>query len=766
MSAHSKLRTASWMLSVSTCLSTPLAVVAQVVPPLGNLQNSLLWNPQARSASSSPAIDPPRTTTNSSRQDVNAIQEIGDTASVPDDIAASAKSGHFIASKHSRGEDQFREQDEFREMVEESSGRTLPVFGEGLFKEGADAFIALNRAPALDDYVIGIGDEVIVRAWGAVDVDYTAIVDSRGEIFLPHVGSIPVAGIRYADLEPRVRLVINKNFKNYGLSVILGAMRTVPVMVVGNVRKPGIYAVNAVSTVLNALAAAGGPASNGSMRHIEVRRSGQLISTLDLYSLLLNGSRSTDIRLVPGDVIHVCPIGRRIAVAGNVATPGIYEIQQGDTISVAIAMSGGFSITANEGQISVERVVNHAYRNAFDVSVETAATTSLEDGDLLLVSHFSEEIRDSVTLRGAVAGPVRRQWRPGLRVRDVIGNNDALIVSDYWRQKNGSLRQPSPKENAEQYRVSVKRSFDEINWDYAVVERLDRDTLRTRLLPFNLAQAMQGDNAQNLELQPGDSITVFSKRDIVVPSDSQTRYVRVEGEVRSPGIYVASSSDALADIIERAGGLTPKAFLFGVEFTRESVRIEQEEHLKRVLDRWDDDVDEMTADQTSQSISADEASQISHRAERAHAMVARLRTLPASGRIALDVNEKAGSVTDLPFVTLEDGDRIYIPTRSQTVTVVGEVFNESAFVYQPGKDAEYYVRLAGGLKSGEQWKNVYVLEANGDVSPANHRLEFRPGSSIVVMPRLRTGNFLRNMRDWTTVLYQFGLGAAAINVLK
>ncbi|MEO6410138.1 MAG: polysaccharide biosynthesis/export family protein, partial [Burkholderiaceae bacterium] len=216
---------------------------------------------------------------------------------------------------------------EFQRFVEQATGRLLPAFGAGFFTEGVDTFTPVSNVPVAADYTVGPGDEIVIRGWGSIDIDHRATVDRNGMLNLPRVGSFSVAGVKASDLERHLRGQIGRLFTNFNLSVSLGQLRAVKVFVVGPAQRPGVYTLPSQSTLLSALVAAGGPAGNGSMRKVLLRRDGRIVSELDVYEFLVQGDKSRDLQLVAGDVIVVQAVGPRVALTGAIDTPAIYELK-------------------------------------------------------------------------------------------------------------------------------------------------------------------------------------------------------------------------------------------------------------------------------------------------------------------------------------------------------------------------------------------------------------------------------------------------------
>src|SRR5205085_3485279 len=345
------------------------------------------------------------------------------------------------------------------------------------------------------------------------------------QIYLPRVGSVTVAGLKYEQVNPYLKTAVGRIFKNFDLNVNLGQLRSIAVFVVGQAKHPGTYTVSSLSTLVNALFASGGPDNTGSMRHIQLKRKNQVVSEFDLYDLLLNGDKSKDVALLPGDVIYISPVGQLVAIAGSVNMPAIYEIRDKSTIADELEIAGGLNTTADSGRAVLERIENRTTRKVDEFALDNAALTrQLHDGDLLRVFSVSPRFENAIVLRGNVAQPGRYPWRDGMHVCDLIPSRDAIIKRDYWMRQNALALTPIGWSNSSiDRRTDFTRNAAEINWDYAVVQRLNREDLTAHLLPFNLGQAIADCNSENnLMLAAGDVITIFSQNDLAVPLEKRT----------------------------------------------------------------------------------------------------------------------------------------------------------------------------------------------------------------------------------------------------
>ncbi len=668
---------------------------------------------------------------------------------------------------------------DFQQMVLSSLGKVLPIYGQGLFENVPTTFAPVDRVPVTADYVIGPGDELLIRAWGQIDLDVHTRVDRNGNIFLPKVGNLNVAGLKYAQIEEFLKSHVGRIYQNFDLNVTMGELRSIDVFVVGQARRPGRYTVSSLSTLANAIFASGGPSPTGSMRHIQLKRGSTVVTDFDLYDLLLNGDKSKDVLLSPEDVIYVAPIGPQVAMGGQVNVPAIYELKGGTDLAESLRLAGGLSTTASGGKVSLEHIKDRQVHVVERVGLDAAGLAHpIKDGDVVNVTLVSPRFENSVTLRGNVASPGRYPWHEGMRISDLIPSREFLITAEYWKQQNSVALQATEAQG----RVSataneVRRNAPEINWDYAVVQRLSRQDLSTQLLPFNLGKAiLNNDDASNLLLQPSDIVTIFSQADLRIPDEKQTKLVRLDGEFEAAGIYRAKPGERLHDLVMQAGGLTPSAYLYGAEFTRESARVEQQERLDMMIAQTEQQVARQAAQMSQNARTSDEVIAARASLEAQQASLQKLRQLRADGRIVLNLHPNDHTVDTIPDVPLEDGDQFFVPSRPIVVNVVGDVYNQGSFIQQPGKTVATYLRSAGGPTRDADKGRIFVVRANGAVvskdaasyfwSGGFDSMVLMPGDSVVVPEQTNKGSLLRGVKDWSQILANFGLAAAAINVLK
>jgi len=671
---------------------------------------------------------------------------------------------------------------DFQQLVKSSLGQALPIYGASLFENVPTTFAPVDHVPVTADYVIGPGDELMIRAWGQIDLDVHARVDRNGNVFLPKVGSIGVAGLRYAQLEDFMKSHIGRIYQNFDLNVTMGELRSIDIYVVGQVTRPGRYTVSSLSTLTNAIFASGGPSPHGSMREVQLKRGGKVVTSFDLYDLLLNGDKSKDVVLQPEDVIYVAPNGPQVALGGQINVPGIYELKTETRLSEAIRLSGGLTNTAAGGKVYIEHIVDRRVHSVEEVKLDTDGMAHpLADGDIINFTAVSPKFENSVTLRGNVAQPGRYPWHAGMRINDLIPNREFLITREYWKQQNALVLEAeatgAPVKGTVGTVNAVKRNAPEIDWNYAVVQRMSQQDLSTELIPFDLGKAILGqDGGNNVVLQPGDVVTIFSQADLKVPEGQQTKLIRLEGELGSAGVYRVMPGEGLREAITKAGGLAPSAYLYGAEFTRESARIEQQARLDMMIAQAERDIARSTAQRTRSAQTVQEVSAANQTYQAEQITIDKLRLLKAQGRIVLNLHPEDHTIDAIPDIPLEDGDEFYIPSRPIAVNVVGDVYNPGSYIQQQGKTVNAYLKNSGGPTRDADSGKIFVVRANGAVVSKDTAPKFwgggfdsmvmMPGDTVVVPPNTDKGQGLRNFKDWSQILFNFGLAAAAINVLK
>ena len=424
--------------------------------------------------------------------------------------------------------------------------------------------------------------------------------------------------------------------------------------------------------------------------------------------------------------------GLRVFVTGYVSRPGAYSVSSLSTLTAALTQSGG-PTAAGSFRIATLRREGRALA-VFDLydfllKGDRSADLVLQPDDVIQVGPVGPQ----VALIGSINQPAIFEIKAGETVKDVVamaGGFSAL---------------------ADRSRLTLERLGE-------------RSGVRIReiALPAN----------DDVMLTHGDVMRVFSAVDASLPIQRQNKRVRIDGEVQRPGEYVMPPNSSVSDAMRAAGGLTPAAFLFGAEFSRESVRRTQQENYERAL--RDLETEFTRAATTQRTSNADEAAAASARGKSSTRLIERLRAIKPTGRVVLQMQPDQ---PDLPDLALEDGDRIYIPPRATTIGVFGSVFNGGSYLFNEGRLVEDYLRLAGGPTRGADTESAFLIRANGSVISGLQSSGFwrrgelkgivaMPGDTIFVPEEINKTTFVQSAKDWTQILYQLGIGLAAVSTFR
>ena len=658
--------------------------------------------------------------------------------------------------------------------------RELKQFGYDFFKNSLQLTSAIDAMPVGANYILGPGDGVSLTAWGSVNLRQELTVDRNGELMIPKVGPVRVWGLPFDKAKTAVGEAMNRYYRNYEMSLTLGKLRTIQVYVVGEVEAPGNYPVSALATVINALAAAGGPSHNGSLRGVRVTRGAQTVTTVDLYDMLLSGDRNKDVQLQNGDTIFVPVIGPIVAVAGEVRRPAIYELNGRTTIPDILKMAGGVAASGSLGRVQIERLENNSGRIALDFIPKAGgmeaelAGVELKDRDMVKVFPVQAAVRQVVVVKGNVQQAGEYQFRPGMRLSDLIPSTQALLPESYLDSVEITRMSP-PDYRRELITVSLRRAFagnqadnlllqeqDTVKvfsrWDMeekprvavngAVVNpgpydyfpgmsvrdlvtaagsakrnafldqaELSRtvisgDKAESKRFQLDLGKALAGDSAHNLPLQNDDVLIVRGVTDWQEVTD---KFVTLKGEVRFPGIYSLARGEKLSSVIARAGGYTEKAYLRGAKFTRRSVREMQQKRMDEISIKSERDILQKQATLAAVASSKEELEATKTALEGLQRGVAQLKSLRAEGRVVIHLSDSEDLKGSSYDVALEGGDELEIPLRPSVVTVLGQVYNPNSFVYQEGEDIGWYLDKTGGAVADAEKSEMYLVRADGTV---------------------------------------------------
>ena len=633
--------------------------------------------------------------------------------------------------------------------------------------------------PAGAAYIVGPGDTLAIDLWGGISQSFTRVIDRDGKLDLPEAGAVQVAGLTLERSEGVIAEALRRQYRDLQVAVTVARLRTIRIFVVGDVQRPGAYDINSLSTPLNALYAAGGPTSVGSLRVLRHYRGKQLVGEIDLYDFLLHGVQSED-RLQAGDSLLAPPAGPQVTVYGAVKRPAIYELKGDATLAGVLEEAGGATVSAELGHIVIDRV--DANRQRETVTLELPASSSPEtarsaiaafpvhDGDRIHVSPILPYSQRLIYVTGHVARPGRMPYRDGMQLSDILRSYRDLL--------------PEPADRGE-------------------IIRLVPPDLHPETISFNVPEVLIGNGA--IALEPFDTVRVFGRYETDAPQ------VTINGEVLRPGLYSLSEGMTAAQLVRMAGGFKRDALLSEADLTsyqivggtrvvseRSSIPIgaaverndrdgnvalkpgdvltihqltgwndigasitlegevahpgtygfEQGERLSSVLRRAGgfretsyaegavlirEDVRKLEEKSREELIRQIETSSAAARIKPAIGagdqsatlqlvqqqqtdIVARLRSQPASGRLVIHVSADIGSWENTPAdIEVRSGDVLRVPKRPGFVLVSGQVYNSSAITFDPGKTAGWYLRHAGGANEIANKADIFIVRANGSV---------------------------------------------------
>ncbi len=569
-------------------------------------------------------------------------------------------------------------------VVRVAAGPPTDVFGVDVFRRTTTQFLPLLSGPVPPDYRLGPGDNLVLILTGDVELTYSLPITREGFVLIPQVGQVHVANLtldqlrdvlytRLGRVYSGVRRTANATTR---FDVTVANVRANQVYVVGEVAQPGAYQISSLGTVFTALYAAGGVTELARLRGVEVQRAGRTIARLDLYDYLLRGDTRSDIRLETGDVIFVPLHDARVRITGAVMRPAVYETKGSETLYDIIQAAGGFRPEAALERVKVDRVLPAGERGAqttarvtIDVPLANGLVPPfrLEDGDVVRVDALTEASEQyTVAITGMVQQPGTYPWRPGMTLRELMTLARGPKVGVDLREAE-IARLPADRSKG-QLATTVRVPLDS-------TYLFERDSSGDYLGPPGLSFPAHG--TPEVTLQVYDNVLIFRQPDFELQ-----RMVTITGEVVFPGTYALRSKDErLSDIIQRAGGLTQRAYPDGVQF---------------------------------------------------------FRPVDNRGRININLPKALKDQRSRDNLVMQPGDSVRIPEYQPSVRVTGAVNSPGSVLYQKGAPLDYYVSAGGGFAELARKGQVSVRYANGEVKTRRKWLFFSsnpqpgPGSEVLV----------------------------------
>ncbi|TMS92580.1 polysaccharide biosynthesis protein [Pseudoalteromonas sp. S201] len=380
-----------------------------------------------------------------------------------------------VGERNTADEQAFTDEERFK-----PEDNTVKPFGYDLFAGEPTTFMPNENAAVPDTYLVGRGDQLLINFYGKESASYEVIVDREGRINIPDLSPVQVAGLTFAEVKELIKVKVEQEIIGVKAFVSLGKLRSIRILVLGEAYKPGSYSVSSLTTVSHALFVSGGVSDIASLRNIQVKRGGKVVTNFDLYDLLIRGDSSNDIILKPGDVVFIPSVGEQVTVDGLVKRPAIFELKKGETAEQLLKMAGGIKPNAYAKNVIVERF-NNQHKEVLSVDFSKEQVNYIpKDGDRIRFSAIGEQYQTSISLIGAVVRPGNYQWYKGKRISDILGSvrGDLLPQADL---------------------------------DYALVVRETNVNGDIEIHQFDLANAITKNTENNLQLNPNDKIIVFSR---------------------------------------------------------------------------------------------------------------------------------------------------------------------------------------------------------------------------------------------------------------
>ena len=309
-----------------------------------------------------------------------------------------------------------------------SENKPLKLFGYDFFTNQPSTFVPLKNIPVPEDYLIGPGDNVKLLIYGNQNDEFTVQVTREGDILFPNIGRISVAGLTFSEMKETIKEVLRKKIIGAEVNISLGTLRTINIFILGDAFEPGMFTVSGLSTLTNAIFVSGGVSSNGSLRNIELKRNGKTIKLFDFYDLLLKGDTSKDVRLRAGDVIFIPPKSKSVAIVGEIARPGIYELKDPEKLSDLITFAGNLRPEANSKKIEIQRIdQNIEAFKLLSVSLEENSEVTLKNGDYVNIFPVKDTLMQSVLVKGHALSPGFYPWYEGIKISDIFGSEEDLL---------------------------------------------------------------------------------------------------------------------------------------------------------------------------------------------------------------------------------------------------------------------------------------------------------------------------------------------------
>ena len=767
------------------------------------------------------------------------------------------------------------------------------IFGLNLFKDSPTTFAPIDLAPAPREYVLGPGDEIRVQLFGTVSVNRLIPVNREGNIIIAEIGDIQVSGLTFEEAEERIKSVVDASLIGVDAEISLAKIRSIQVFVLGNSYSPGAYTVSSLSNISNILFFSGGPTENGSLRNIDIKRAGKIVSTFDFYDLLVNGNTIDDVRLQSNDAIVINPIGKKIKILGEVKNQATYELLDGENFGDLIKFSSGFTNLSDKERITLSTIAENGERFFANYTLEDIASISLKDGDEIFVHKLSNTPRNIVKIYGEIATPGSVAFEDGLVLEDVIKKESFLentytpfVIIERENTLGSKFLIRSNLLGGEDFKTKLMPndiifilSKDDVNFLNSILvadalklikqkdsdelskffenRQLDRYQCKSLQIlakqsssssikfvsskylpnpnvrpvdqlefidkcpnifeekPYLIIFALENSSVISGEVRnPGiyPAFNISSPSDLlsfaggttekssglmdIFTSDGKSFKVNVESEKRlyslgadtsfyanlsartldevfsislegafvSPGIYGVKQGETLSQVITRAGGYKKNAYPYGGVLARKSVAENEKIAFMRSADQLEQSIATAISSGRISSVGGDPTLALSSISR----LITNLENIDPIGRVVTEFDLDLIQRSPEKDLLLEPGDRIFVPERSSTITVSGQVLSPTSFSFNPTYKVKNYIDLAGGYSEEADRKRTLVIYPNGIASRVRNwpnSPDLAPGTTLVVPRDPNPFDWLVFSQILFPIISNFATSAAAIAAL-
>ena len=767
------------------------------------------------------------------------------------------------------------------------------IFGLSLFKDSPSTFAPIDLAPAPKGYVLGPGDEIRVQFFGGDNINRLIPVSREGNIVIAEIGDIQVSGLTFQEAEKKIKSVVEASLIGVDVEISLAKIRSIQVFVLGNSFSPGAYTVSSLSNISNILFFSGGPTENGSLRNIDVKRSGRTVSNFDFYDLLVNGNTNYDIRLQSNDAIVINPIGKKVTILGEVKNEATFELLEEENFTDLIKFSSGFTNLSDKERITLGTIAENGERFFANYSFEEISSVPLKDGDEVFVHKLSNTPRNIVRIYGEIATPGSVAFEEGLTLEDVIKKESFLentytpfVIIERENNLGSKFLIRSNLIGGEDYKTNLRPndlvfilSRDDVNFLNSILvadalklikqkesdqlskffENRGLDRYQCKSLQLLAKQSssssirfVRSKYLPNPNIRPVDQLefveecpSIFEEKPYLIifalenssvisgevrnpgiypaynissPSDllsfaggttekssglmdiftsngksfkvnveSEDRLfslgadtsfyanlsartsdevfsVSLEGAFISPGIYGAKQGETLSQVIVRAGGYKKNAYPYGGILARKSVAENEKIAFMRSADQLEQSIATAISSGRISSVGGDPTLALSSISR----LITSLENIEPIGRVVTEFDLDLLQKSPEKDLLLEPGDRIFIPERSSTITVSGQVLSPTSFSFNPTYKVKNYIELAGGYSEEADSKRTLVIYPNGIATRVRNwpnSPDLAPGTTLVVPRDPNPFDWLVFSQVLFPIISNFATSAAAIAAL-